>query len=75
MSAIPFKPSPWHVAHGTVRPESPVFASISPLLMLPFGTYAMNPDVASRNIVRLTSSGTSMMRIPIGSLVPVASTS
>ena len=50
-------------------------ANNSPLLMLPVGTYATKPDVASRKSVRCASSGTSIMRTPIGSLAPLASTS
>ena len=65
----PFKSAPWHTAQRVVLPLLPVVTSASPFLMLPTGTYAMNPDRGSRSVsVRSVSSGTSMIRSPIGSV-------
>ena len=53
-----------------VLPEPPVFTSVSPFLMLPGGTYAMNPECGSRLSTLAGSCGTVMMRLPSGSVPP-----
>ncbi len=54
-SPNPFSPSPWQMAQLIVLPEPPVVASASPFLILPCGTYAMNPECGSRLSTRAAS--------------------
>ncbi len=70
---MPRRSLPWQLVHCTVLPLPPV-TSVSPLLMLPGGTYVVNPIRQSRSVVRIGSSGTSMMRCPIGSIPSPAPT-
>src|SRR5262245_33463521 len=48
----------------------PVFTRVSPLALLPTGTFAMNQDLGSGFLALAGSSGRVMIRAPIGSIVP-----
>ena len=56
---------------GTVLPPPPVVTISSPFLMLPGGTWATKPTRGSRLSATSSFCGSSMMRLPIGSVPTV----
>ena len=48
---MPRRSLPWQMVHCTVLPLPPVVTSASPFLMLPGGTYVVNPIRQSRSVV------------------------
>ena len=69
-SPRPFSSAPWQIAQAMVLPPAPVVTSSSPFLTLPVGTWATKPARGSRLSALRSFCGSSMMRLPIGSVPP-----